>query len=656
MATMLVPDFVIKRRRKRLHHPVDPCLGFYQDTAQPPVYAQPPISLHASRTEERPHTITSLQEHATVISRADGHTRCEKAPPCTKDLDAEENPVALTVEAFLRHATSPVKHYTRRGVRNRKRRNSIRRTSEDEYQPSSDDPESDDSEERISSRSPRKRRRREVHWTSDEDEGASTREVARRRRGTRRMTQALSTRLLLAGASTGVDLVGGPLLPAVTSNRQPIPLVPHHRLPSPLPHTRVALRHYVDPRSSVPLRRASYQFSAPADDQPASSVKHSSKPVTAWKPDGPGALQQPESSRPLTPATPQRLVTVPLVLVPVTTTMARDRANGSTPSGTKTARSVPRPKHRATPSRSAIPFGSFIHLSPKHQTLKSSALGLEQCSAFFLPKSSPPRPSTRVLDGSLTSPPLDPSSATHGCTPDYLLTSGLITGSSPNCDGSELPVEAPMAVYLSPSAPLVHSSPDDALLLRSTTLDCEVSMDKGHSAAPKPMKSLVTLMDGFREIARSATQKSEVPARIRKRPRLRPSRGLSGHSDRAVQLPPNASSGLQAVAGIAASACLPAVPCGSALSSDKPPVRVRHVDGLCSPSAGEASDPCNAEAARSASANPLSTQDDRRSPLGVDVLSILQRSRRNILHLPSSPLPGWSVLPSDASHVGSEYL
>ncbi|KAI0368641.1 hypothetical protein BV20DRAFT_969020 [Pilatotrama ljubarskyi] len=548
MSSAFTSDFVIRSRRKRAHRPVDPCLGFYLGTTQSHVPLDRSVSLHASPAGQRPHTNAPVQLMRASAIPSDSDNRDSEADPRgIQSLDTDGSAAAratVTVDEFLRRVASPIKHYTGQRARKRKKRYAVLRNSEDEYVPSSSADESVGYEEPTSSRSPRNRRKRQIVWTSDEEEARPhTGGTIRRRPCPRERIHALSDRLLLAGASTGVDVIGGPLYPlpaAHTSTRQPIPLVPGHRQPSPPANSRVVLRHYVDPRRAAPFRRASFRFAVAAEDQSPTCRKKSLRPVTAWKPGGEGVLHQPTASRQIGRVAVERLVMIPLELVPMTT--VTDRGTFSMSSQSRGARAAPGAEQLVSSSRAAIPLASFVPLSPKHRP-PVSAIGLEPCSAYFVATSSPPDPPARVSDSSLTSPTTDLSAVADHVTPGtrtrYSATNALSTEAGVTDKGLELAADLPTAGGLSSSAehPVQAEAPfRDAPLPSSAAVDSVSTLETGYSVAARPMKPLGTLMDGLRDIARSATQSSRASTSIRRRPRPVISRGVLVGADAPLPL------------------------------------------------------------------------------------------------------------------------
>ena len=114
-------------------------------------------------------------------------------------------------------------------------------------------------------------------------------------------TRPISERILTAAALTGVDPVGGTLVPDDNpSARRPLPFVAANRAPSPVgPHARITRRHFVDPRT--PMSFDCTAFCAKESDSALTSPRpvrrHVKKyrPITAWQPflpADPSAAQQ----------------------------------------------------------------------------------------------------------------------------------------------------------------------------------------------------------------------------------------------------------------------------------------------------------------------------------------------------------------------------
>ncbi|OJT03386.1 hypothetical protein TRAPUB_6055 [Trametes pubescens] len=337
----------IKKRRKRNHLAVDPCLGFYPEISCSPApthvtYAQattatvPPSSAQgipsseaSTNVEAADAPVSPTQIHAPAEIGLTGASDGEVALDSDTRIDSPPGASieAITVETFSRRAASPTKHYGHQRARKRKRAKRAQPNSQDTYRPSSDPHDSD--HELPSSEPPRKRSSKDISWTSDEDEDAPIpKRPAKRRRRPLKKVQSLAARLLIAGAATGVDMVGGPLLPtskAHISTRRPIPLVPNHRLPSPPPDSKDMRRHFVDPRTAPLLCRASFQFGASATDVSSMPGKRGARPVTAWKPGGHEASSH-RDNKPCKPVLTrtERLVTVPLVLAPAVRGVVKD--------------------------------------------------------------------------------------------------------------------------------------------------------------------------------------------------------------------------------------------------------------------------------------------------------------------------------------------
>ncbi|KAI0833390.1 hypothetical protein BC628DRAFT_17077 [Trametes gibbosa] len=227
--------------------------------------------------------------------------------------------------------------------------------------------------------------------------------LAKRRCRPRKNARTLAARLLLAGAATGVDMVGGPLQPESnthTSTRQPLPLVPDHRLPSPPAVFRIRRCQYVDPRKVHPLSSASFQFAPPSVHEALPvSGKRALKPVTAWKPDREQILRgSPCIVRPkVVPKPAERSTAIPLVLAPAMNGDIKDRKGPCQPKPlAKLERKPPSPQ-------AEIRFGPFVPPSPKHAA-PPSAIGLLPCAAVIRMPPSPLETSTELTCDSLTSP------------------------------------------------------------------------------------------------------------------------------------------------------------------------------------------------------------------------------------------------------------
>ena len=310
-------------------HIVDP-------KSQEPVLASPkPVS---SRTE-------------TAVTHGDVTTPAH--------VSSDDLGVALTVEQFLRRSAASTKRYSaRRNRRTRRRAEGVVSLVADPADHDSDsDYEPEDQDQTTSSSSPRlasRRRGRRIVWTSDEEDDSPQQPAPKRRRKQRKKpVQPLSARILAAALVTGVDVVGGPLLPissSTTSVRRPLPFAPGNRAPSPVgvkSRFKIEPGHFVDPRKETPFDRAVFQFgpSFRGDTSRVSGAQGERKPkearpVTAWMPDSCGDGQASTLRTNVNrsahggPCKPEivRRVTVPLKMVPASDcrSLERDRYEDTT--------------------------------------------------------------------------------------------------------------------------------------------------------------------------------------------------------------------------------------------------------------------------------------------------------------------------------------
>ena len=237
-------------------------------------------------------------------------------PPCsTADLLSrsaiqtpvclsKHNDMTLTVEEFLRRAATSTKRY------NTRRRKKPKAAEVDNFicaggdSVLDSDPRDLDYHPEDSSSSPllsRKRHGHRIVWTSDEEEDATEKPPKKRRRRQKK-TQPLSARLLAPAVVTGVDVVGGILLPSdstrtldaqgskLRKTRRPLPFLPEHRAPSPAEKSKADRRHFIDPRKTAPFERAQFEFRQDliVDTSGRTAASHEAKkdvrPITAWKP------------------------------------------------------------------------------------------------------------------------------------------------------------------------------------------------------------------------------------------------------------------------------------------------------------------------------------------------------------------------------------
>ncbi|KAI0661649.1 hypothetical protein C8Q70DRAFT_966255 [Cubamyces menziesii] len=658
MTFTFAPDFVLKRRRKRSSRPIDPCLGFYPDlieeelsltSAHALMHSSPGISVHESGLSVYTHgdtTVPALSPDKMDYSKLPGDSNT------THDtIEAQ-----LTVEGFLCRAASPTKRYTRHRARQREKARSSHVHNDDPYIPSSDPTdESDGAIEGSSLGHVRKRRRRAVQWTSDElEEADASHQPAKRRRTNGKKSQKLSTRLLLAGASTGVDLLGGPLLPLSTTHiptRRPIPLVPANRMSSPPANTTVVRGQYVDPRHRTPFHNVSYQFSAVDSDHGAEARKAHARPVTAWRPTGDDASREREGARArITRKASQRLVMVPLVLAQAP---SRDIGGAS-----RTTATLNRSKHPSHTHQGPIPFVLARPLSPKRPA-PSSVINLRPCSAASMLGSSTRSPMANSCED-LTSPrdssqspplaqvPIAPSTLANtvgGAQPLVLATSPLPDPALPLATASIHMPASPARRYsqdvCAPPAAIqcsVQSCDGAAAGLLGSTIKGAPSMSL------KPMKSLGMLMDDFREIARSATQNSLA---IDSKPQTRPRPTASSQSIHETVL---SRTGPQhpGLSSLRPSA-LPTGPSPSLRRLQDRVARKVYESEMGGVSMFD-TDAIQYDAFdKQAQTIPRGGTGGAQTDARFDVLSALRSRARNIVHLSSSPLPGWSILPQGTS-------
>ncbi|OSD06489.1 hypothetical protein PYCCODRAFT_937238 [Trametes coccinea BRFM310] len=325
MVFTLAPDFVITRKRKRATWPVDPCLGYY---AEPRSTAGPPT------TEVHAPQIHSLESPAKPMNCRSEGTDSKQGLVLIESLPRpfggtggsnphggiDVTPTQPTVEGFLRCAAYPTVRYTRQRARFRARTALPDRSSDDFYIPSSQPRDSDSYDSAASIHPVRKRRRRIARQTTVElpaGPGRAPRPQAQQRRPSGGK-DALAKRLIRAGASTGVHLAGGPLLPCVQAHipfRNPISLVPDHRLPSPPTHVRDMRHRFVDPCKANPFQSSTFQFHMPDNLESHPSAQVGARPVSAWNSGYASAKLGRVRQHRVAPVPPERLVTIPLKFI-----------------------------------------------------------------------------------------------------------------------------------------------------------------------------------------------------------------------------------------------------------------------------------------------------------------------------------------------------
>ncbi|KAI1797203.1 hypothetical protein LXA43DRAFT_401804 [Ganoderma leucocontextum] len=482
----------------------------------------------------------------------------------------------------------------------------------------------------------------QVGWTSDEEEYVPEK-PARKRQRRKKKTQSLSARLLAAAVVTGVDVVGGLLFPdppkAHISTVRPLPMSPGGRAPSPVDVAKSRRRQFVDPQK---VDRAVSQFARNAEDASVKKVKQR-RPITAWEPKDhvvlglrSGSSFGKDAFGPV-----DHFATRPLTLVSSTHPHSAYRArcttiisrSGLVPNRRKNEtqrRERGLPQVESSRSRSILanlpiaPNGPHMRRSsffaPNSSRPASPALhapSVPTASLVLLERGNGERcDSSGVGDSTLSSSAnvlpvpvvVSPSHAPSLLTPNHHLDEVL-----PSC-GSERPP--------SPHDPLIAFKPP-------------------RPAALKPLKSLGSLLDGFREIARNATQMAAA-SQARRSMRLRPDTASKEKSDpirsvyRSARSRPSTAQPLPVARSVRSqigqaqvdvspkSFFIQHSPEGGSIGDDAPALNFPRDSDACG-GAGDSAD--------------VPPRTDR-----VDVAAIL---------LPSSPLPGWNALPC-SSRMGAD--
>ncbi|RPD74682.1 hypothetical protein L226DRAFT_612954 [Lentinus tigrinus ALCF2SS1-7] len=354
-------------------------------------------------------------------------------------------------------------------------------------------------------------------------------------------TQPLSARLLAAAIVTGVDVVGGILLPDTAAGqsdargrkilkaRRQLPFVPGHRAPSPAEKFKADRRIFVDPRRTAPFEHAHFEFAGRPPIQaelPVVSARAAkeARPITAWKPVDDDAIANtgyrgdaPSRSRKAARASAQRLVTVPLKLVPPADLRSVEhRRQDDRPRGQPVhARSKARPPRGTT----ALPLEPCLQLSPARPRASAPVLCFKDASSFFVPNSSPLEPtSTGKPDFLDTVSALDDPSVSSSA--EEVNDQSCLIGATADFHSQSSPAHNQLH-DLAPSVPDLTVAggtlPPDSLVVPVPGTSHTITLTR--SAPRRPLKSLVSMLDNFREIARSATQKPTRESQPRSHPK-----------------------------------------------------------------------------------------------------------------------------------------
>ena len=190
----------------------------------------------------------------------------------------------------------------------------------------------------------------------------------------------------------------------------------------------------------------------------------------------------------------------------------------------------------------------------------------------------------------------------------------------------------------------------------SHKLDPVIALPR-QSGPSKPLKPLGSLLDGLREIARSAAQTANAPeahTTICARPDALPKEDSHGDSD-CSGYPSRSAPSRPSTAQPPVSSCSVLSATGQAqFAGSLAPRSSKRSHGsigdLRSVSSGSPKD--------DGSSSRVNVGCDIDAHLGtnrVDVLAILQRYQHKTILLPSSPLPGWNALPCFASTTNASY-
>ncbi|TBU50407.1 hypothetical protein BD309DRAFT_945503 [Dichomitus squalens] len=211
---------------------------------------------------------------------------------------------------------------------------------------------------------------------------------------------------------------------------------------------------------------------------------------------------------------------------------------------------------------------------------------------------------------------------------------------------------SPSMVSLSDKQPLLsfplsalpaHQHPRESSLASSRGQDPPIAL---LTVAPKkPLKSLGSLLDGLREIARNATQLA-----------------LSSENSRSARPRPNTSSGAHGPLGSTLSSSArprPSTACPlsasrSVCAAAHPPPHARLLEPPHFPHGLEGEENTRCVGGQPASSmdigtggpvDTLNTEDGPSRMNHIDLSAVFESRMSKVLHLPSSPLPVWDVLP-----------
>ena len=282
---------------------------------------------------------------------------------------------------------------------------------------------------------------------------------------------------------------------------------------------------------------------------------------------------------------------------------------------------------------------SRVHSGRNLLTVVPDGPGHTQRRALLNHHNSPPPVSSTIDDPSL------PHGNARGCD---LANRGVISDYTEItlCPANIPPVPVAIPSPSSPSRFTLDSDLDGILPSRGSLrpgsthkLDPLIALPL-QSTPLKPLKSLGSLLDGLREIARKATQVA-AESQARRWTHLRPTTSTSKHDRNLTQAVRSSSPIHSVLPRLPTAQALPAA--GSALSASS----AAQINVAATQDFDKSRHDSHPTFPKDCSArdNSGSSVDAHPDIHRVDVLAILESNQRKAILLPSSPLPGWNTLP-----------